>query len=76
MEPVTILPPVNPERVPRAVHKTLNVPVIALPKVPKQTPVPVPVHKAGAAPKTHIPIGYTRPILCDTHRYVDRAHMG
>lgn len=75
MEPVVLLPPVNPERVPRAVHKELNVPVVKLAPVPQHMPKVAPTHAAGKAPKTHIPIGFTRPSLCG-HTGVDRAYMG
>lgn len=76
MEPKEVLPAINPETIPRVHHKTLPVPVIPLPKVPKQKPVPVPTHPAGKAPKTKIPIGYTRPILSHHVPVMDRCYMG
>lgn len=76
MEPITILPAVNPEKIPRAVHKELNVPVVKLATAPRHMPKLPPTPAAGKAPRTHIPIGFTRPILCAPHSYVDRAYMG
>jgi hypothetical protein len=76
MEPITILPSVNPERVPRVVHKELNVPVMKLAVIPQTMPKIPPTMTAGKAPRTHVPIGFTRPILCAPHAYVDRAYMG
>lgn len=75
MEPVVLLPPVNPERIPRAVHKELNVPVVKLATIPQHMPKAAPTMAAGKAPKTHIPIGFTRPSLSH-HTGVDRAYMG
>lgn len=63
-------------KIPRFVHKDLNVPVMKLPAEPKLIPPPVPTMPAGKAPKTKIPIGYTRPILCSHTPIVDRAYMG
>lgn len=76
MEPVAILPAVNPEHVPRVVHKTLPVPVVKLPAEHRHTPPAVPTHPAGKAPKTKVPIGYTRPILSHHTPIIDRAYMG
>jgi hypothetical protein len=76
MEPITILPSVNPERIPRVVHKELNVPVMKLQTIPQHMPKAPPTMAAGKAPRTHVPIGFTRPILCAPHAYVDRAYMG
>lgn len=76
MAAVEILPAINPDKIPRAVHKTLPVPVRALPKEHKHTPPAVPTHAAGKAPKTKIPIGYTRPILSHHTPIIDRAYMG
>ena len=75
MEPKVILPSIDPRRIPRAVHKDLPVPVIALPPTPKRKVIPVALLPAGKAPKTRIPIGFTRPIL-SASLHVDRAHMG
>ena len=63
MAAITPLPSLNPENVPRAVQHDLPVPVIPLPKFKVPAPQPVPVFADGKAPKTHIPIGFTRPIL-------------
>lgn len=76
MEPKEILPAINPETIPRAHHKMLNVPVMKLPAEHKHTPPHVPTHPAGKAPKTKIPIGYTRPILSSRVPVIDRAYMG
>ena len=76
MAEVQILPSVNPDKIPRVHHKMLNVPVVKLPAEHKHTPPPVPTMPAGKAPKTKIPIGYTRPILCSHTPIVDRAYMG
>jgi len=75
MEPVQILPPVDPEKAPRAVHKELNVPVVKLATVPRHMPKLPPTPAAGKAPRTHVPIGFTRPIL--SHNLgVARAYVG
>jgi hypothetical protein len=76
MAAVEILPAINPDKIPKAHHKTLPVPVIPLPKEHKHTPPAVPTHPAGKAPKTKIPIGYTRPILSHHTPIIDRAYMG
>ncbi len=76
MEPKEILPAINPEKIPRVVHKTLPVPVVKLPSTPQHTPPAVPTHPAGKAPKTRVPIGYTRPILSHHTPIIDRAYMG
>lgn len=75
MEPKEILPAINPTKIPRVVHKELNVPVIAIPPTPKPKLLSVHLLPAGKAPKTRIPIGYTRPIL-SVPQHVDRAHLG
>jgi hypothetical protein len=76
MSLVELLPPLNPEKAPRAVHKELNVPVIPIPQIPEHMPTAPPTYPAGKAPKTHIPIGYTRPILSPRHPMVPFAYRG
>ena len=76
MAAVEILPAINPDKIPKVHHKMLPVPVIPLPKEHKHVPPPVPTHPAGKAPKTKIPIGYTRPILSHHVPMIDRAYCG
>jgi hypothetical protein len=76
MSAIQILPPVNPDKIPRVVHKSLSVPVVPLPKMPSHMPAVVPTLPAGKAPKTHIPIGFTRPILSSKMADIPRAYLG
>ncbi len=76
MSLVQLLTPINPAKVPQVVHKDLNVPVVAIPQIPEHMPTAPPTHPAGKAPKTHIPIGYTRPILSPKHSMVPMAYRG
>ncbi len=76
MSLVQLLAPINPAKVPPVVHKDLNVPVIPIPQIPERMPTAPPTHPAGKAPKTRIPIGYTRPILSAKHSMVQMEHMG
>jgi hypothetical protein len=63
MASIVPLPSLNPEHVPRAREHSLPVPVVKLPTFPQHAPKSVPVHADGKAPKTHVPIGFTQPIL-------------
>ncbi len=73
MSLVQLLAPINPAKVPPVVHKDLNVQVIP---ITQRMPTAPPTHPAGKAPKTRIPIGYTRPILSAKHSMVQMEHMG
>lgn len=75
MAAITPLPSVNPEEAPKAAVSELPVPVVALPKFPDHAPKSVPVHADGKAPKTHVPIGFTRPILT-ARKDMYRTHAG
>jgi hypothetical protein len=75
MASIVPLPSINPEHTPRKQHHDLPVPVVPLPKIPQSTPKVAPTHADGKAPKTRIPMGFTRPILTAPH-HVDLAHRG
>lgn len=61
MEQLEILPAIDPARLPRAVHKALNVPVTKLPVLTQQMPKVPETMSAGKAPRTRVPMGFTMP---------------
>lgn len=75
MAAITPLPSVNPEEAPKADVPELPVPVVALPKFPDHKPKAVRVEADGKAPKTEVPIGFTRPILT-ARKEMYRTHAG
>lgn len=75
MEQLQILPAINPDRLPRAVHKALNVPVVKLPVMTQKMPKVPDTMSAGKAPRTRVPMGFTMPN--QSHDLgVDRAFIG
>lgn len=63
MDPVHVLPAVNPVTAPRARHQDLKVPVLPNPIRAAPKPKPVPTVAGIPKPKTKPTYGMTRPIL-------------
>lgn len=76
MSLVELLPPINPAMI-RRKDRMVSVPITPDQVIPKKRFVQTaPIIGKTRAPKTLIPIGFTRPILSQPMHGINRAYLG